>query len=109
MQKSHHDRDEVRRLLAQRKAEKLTFQELVDLSGIPIHVFQHRARQDDITTGVKASTESGFVEVIASSPGLATPNNSTGIELLLPHGVRVHLAPDFDTATLTRLLASVPC
>ena len=109
MRKSHHDRDEVRRLLAQRKAEKLTFQELVDRSGIPIHVFHHRARQDDIAERIGASTENSFVEVIASSPGRAAPNNSTGIELVLPRGVRVQLAPDFDVATLARLLASVPC
>ncbi len=106
MKSRHHDRDEIRRLLEVRTAENLTFKELAARTGIPVHVFHHRAQQDN--RAARAAPSSGFVEVVTSSMATAPPSPS-GIELLLPGGVRVQLRLDFDKATLTRLLAAVPC
>ncbi|MFT7669691.1 MAG: hypothetical protein ACI8X5_002396 [Planctomycetota bacterium] len=46
MSKPHHERNEIRRLLAQREAEGLTFLQLAERSGVPIHGLHHRSHTD---------------------------------------------------------------
>jgi transcriptional regulator with XRE-family HTH domain len=108
MNKARHDPEELRRLLALRKAKNLTFKQLAVQSGIPIHVLHHRAHRDDHAAQVKANEAAGFVELVpVPAEGLAS--HPSGIELLLERGLRVRLERDFDEATLARLLATVPC
>lgn len=104
MTKPHHDREHLRRLLAQREAESLTFKQLAERSGIPIHVLHHRAHTDAHAAQAAATAEPKFVEVCTEQQ----PSTS-GIEVVLPQGLRVRLEPNFDHATLARLLSVVSC
>ena len=108
MKKRRHDPDEIRRLLALRKAKSLTFNQLAEQSGVPVHVLHHRAHQDDHVARALAAEGAGFVEVVPTTEEGADANSS-GVELLLSRGLRVRLERDFDGATLARLLATVPC
>ena len=102
--RKRHDRDELRRLLKQREGEGLTFKQLAERSGVPVHVLHHRAQQDARVARAKPAEEQGFVEVSASPD-----SRPSGIELHLAQGLRIHVARDFDGGTLVRLLAVVPC
>ena len=104
MSKPHHDREELRRFLAQREAEGLTFKQLAERSGVPIHVLHHRAHRDAHAAQVAAAKEPTFVEVCTGEP----PSTS-GIEVVLPQGLRVRLEPNFDHETFARLLSIVTC
>ncbi len=104
MRKPHPDPDELRRLLTQRDAEGLTFNQLSERSGVPIHVLHHRSRMDARAARLKEAEDSTFVEVRSSEP-----SPSAGIELVLPQGLRVQIEPNFDQATLARLLSTIAC
>jgi hypothetical protein len=104
MRKPHPDPGELRRLLAQRDAEGLTFNQLAERSGVPVHVLHHRSRTDARRAKLKEAKECAFVEVRASEPSA-----SSCIELVLPQGMRVRLEPNFNQATLARLLSTVAC
>ena len=108
MKKSRHDPDELRRLLAVRKAKNLTFKQLAEESGVAVHVLHHRAHQDDRAARAETDERVGFVEIAAVLPeGIA--DRCSGIELLFDHGLRVRLERSFDEATLSRLLRVVRC
>lgn len=112
MPSAHHAAAEIRRLLSVRQSEKLTFKQLSERSGIPPHVFAYRAAQDRRRAGAESVTESsGFVEVVAAaSAGEAEGfDNSSGIELVFPGGLRASLARHFDDTALARLLSVAGC
>ena len=106
----HHDPTEIRRLLALRRSEKLTFKQLAARSGVPMHVLSYRAGQESRARQAEASQASAFVEVVAQPDPVPAPSSRcSGIELLLSGGLRVQLDRDFDESTLTRLLTVVRC
>ncbi len=111
-----HDPTEIRRLLELRQAEKLTFEQLSERSGVAVHVLTYRAWQDRRDEAAKRSApeSAAFVEVIAASPAPgpsepAVADNSSGIELLHPGGLRIQLERNFDETALARLLTVVLC
>ncbi len=111
MRKPRHDPTEIRRLLEARQAELLTFKQLSERSGVPVHVLTYRADQDRRAVSTLERDAVGFVEVVQApaAPQAEAIAVSSGIELTLPGGLRVALAPDFDEATLTRVLAIARC
>ena len=106
-----HSAAKVRRLLALRQAEKLTFEQLSDRSGVPVHVLTYRASQDrQVLTESPAATT--FVEVVEAPTTLDDPivsASSSGIELLLAGGLRIRIERHFDEATLAQVLAIARC
>jgi transposase-like protein len=103
-----HDRAEIRRLLELRQSEKLTYSQIAERSGIPVHVLRYRAAQDRGRDGDTAADPASFVEVVRAMEPEADLESS-GIELVLPGGVRALLARQFDDAALGRLLAVARC
>ena len=102
--------DLIRQHLAERKAERLTFAQLTERTGIPLHVFRYRITLDKcraIQEESGASRPSSFVEVVPSSTDPAP--SSSGIEIRLANNLQIHLAQDFDADTLQRLLSIVRC
>jgi hypothetical protein len=80
MPKPHRSPDEVRRLLEQRRAENLTFNQLAERSGLPVHVLTHRATQDKKAKLIEAGSSNSFVEVVRSSEvDLPQSDNASGI------------------------------
>lgn len=108
-----HDPAEIRRLLELRRAEKLTFGQLSERSGVAVHVLTYRAWQDRRGRAArrKAPECAAFVEVVGASPAPepAVARNSSGIELMHPGGLRIQLERNFDEAALARLLTVVLC
>ncbi len=108
-----HDPAEIRRLLELRQAEKLTFEQLSERSGVAVHVLTYRAWQDrrDQAARRRAPGSAAFVEVVAASPAIeaTVADNSSGIELLHPGGLRIQLERNFDEGALARLLTAVLC
>jgi len=104
MKNRRHDPEMIRQLLAQRDAEGLTFVQLAERSGVPIHVLHHRAHTDARAAKVSQVEGSAFVEVCADVPRAAS-----GVEILLAQGLRIQLRQGFDQATLSRLLSTVAC
>jgi len=111
MRHTPQDAVEVRRLLALREAEGLTFQQLSDRSGVAVHALASRAHQDYIASRREPGNRSKFVEVMAEAdPHEAQgESNGAGIELELPGGLRVRLFAQFDEESLVRLLSIVSC
>ena len=111
-----HDPAKIRRLLELRQAEKLTFEQLSERSGIAVHVLTYRTWQDrrDQAAKRRAPESAAFVEVIAAAPAPeplepTVADDSSGIELLHPGGLRIQLERNFDEAALARLLTVVLC
>jgi hypothetical protein len=72
-----------------------------------LHVLPHRANQDDPATLALVQEGAGFVEIVpAALEGTAA--NPIGVELLLPHGLRVRIEHGFGAATLARPLQTAP-
>jgi len=117
MRHNPSDAAEVRRLLAIREAEGLTFRELSGRFGIAVHVLAYRAHRDHLAARGKRARRSKFVEVVAEPEPEPEADqheaqgerSRTGIELQLPGGLRVQLFRDFDEDALVRLLSIVPC
>ena len=111
MQSPRHAPTEVRRLLEVRQSENLTFQQLSERSGVPVHVLTYRAAQDRQCAGSPGSEPGAFVEVVACAEEneVSGPANSAGIEVHLPGGLCVRLERSFDEAALARLLSIVRC
>ena len=103
--------DEIRGLLDLRTSERLTFKQVSERSGVPIHVLTYRAKRDGSTPRAKPPEASAFVELVAESSSVAqsAPATSSGIELQFPGGLRAQLARNFDEATLLRLLSLSRC
>jgi hypothetical protein len=111
MQTTRHDSTEVRRLLEVRQSEHLTFQQLSERSGVPVHVLTYRAAQDRQGGEKRRSEHGAFVEVVAGvrEDEPTRPANSAGIEVHLPGGLCVRLDRCFDETALARLLSIVRC
>ncbi len=105
--------DEVRRLLELREAEKLTYAQLSERSGVPVHVLSYRASQDR-RAALRTDREAAgaFVEVIEVSGATDTESvrgGFSGIELLTPVGLLIRLERHFDETTLGQVLALARC
>ncbi len=110
--RTHHAPKLIRQHLAERKSKHLTFAQLAERTGIPVHVYRHRITQDKrsaIQEEVGAVGPSSFVEVVSSAVALDATSSSSGIEIRLAKDFRIHLARDFDAETLKRLLPIVRC
>jgi hypothetical protein len=108
--RTRHAPDLIRQHFAERKSKHLTFAQLTERTGIPLHVYRHRITQDkrhSIQEESGAAGPSSFVEVVPSS---LNPNlSSIGIEIRLANDLQIHLAKDFDADTMQRLLSIVRC
>ncbi len=105
-----HDPDLIRQHLSERESEGLTFAQLTERSGIPLHVYRHRITQDKRNTIPASTTEtedSAFVEVLA--PAIDATSESSGIEIHFANDFQILLSKDFDADTLKRLLLIVRC
>ena len=109
MRSSHHEVKEVRRQLSVRESEGLTYAELSERSGIPVHVLTYRAATDRQAELRGAGGPTGFVEVAVTEFGVAEPSETAGIRLRFGGGVVVELDRDFDVAALKSLLALAQC
>ena len=111
MRTARHDPAQVRRILELREAEELTFQQVSERSGVPIHVLTYRASQDRLASRKEATNASAFIEVVAGTPenDVGQEANSAGIELHLGDGLRVRLDRHFDESALARLLSVLRC
>ncbi len=103
-----HDRTEIRRLLEVRRSERLTYEQLSERSGVPVHVLSYRAAQDRRERPDGKGSRMDFAEIVpAAEPGARI--NSSGIELVLPCGLHALLDLQFDESALARLLAVTQC
>ena len=112
MRTRRHDPVEIRRLLEVRHSEKLTYGQLSERTGVPVHVLTYRASQDRSAQADSATESVGFVEVVSAAGGMGEPEvgtRSSGIELVLPGGLRALLDRQFDECALARLLAVARC
>lgn len=110
MSRIKHAPSEVRRLLELRLAEKLTFNQVSERFGIPVHVLTHRATQDRKAKLIEKAKLGGFVEFVAAPQNEpAAIETESGIEILLSGGARIRLDRHFDEATLSRLLSITQC
>ena len=104
MRVPRHDPVEVRRLLEQRDAEQLTYRQLSERSGVPVHVLTYRMRQDRLASQRKASVAADFIEVVDVS---GVSNGS--LEVIGPRGHRVVVNSLADDGLLERVLRALPC
>jgi hypothetical protein len=108
----HERREEIRRWLALRTSEGLTFVELSRRSGIPsatLAWWSGRLRREESgaqpTEGSPGS--SAFVELTPGA-GPPPPDIERGsLELVLEHGRRLIVRPGFDEHDLLRLLRAL--
>ena len=104
MRTPRHDPVEVRRLLEQREAESLTYRQLSERSGIPVHVLTYRAIQDRLASREEAPVPAAFVEVVDA------PASSAGsLEVIGPRGHRVVVSSTTRVDLLERVLRAMPC
>ena len=104
MRTSRHDPVEVRRLLELREAERLTFQQLSERTGVPIHVLTYRASQDRLASRRVAADPAAFIEVVEA------PEFPVGsLEIIGPRGHRVVVTSSVDAGLLDRVLRALPC
>ena len=108
MSTPRHDPEEIRHLLDLRQSARLTFKQLSEQSGVPVHVLTYRAGRDRREGESSAAEPCAFVEVVAT-PSAIGAHESSGIRLVLPGELRVQLDRDFDEATLARLLSVAGC
>ena len=112
MRTRRHDAAEIRRLLEIRQSEKLTYEQLSERSGVPVHVLTYRATQDRRKQPASATESPDFVEVVSAAEPMAeseATRSSSGIELVLPGGLRALLDRRFDEGALARLLVVARC
>ena len=101
MPRQRRDPALMQALLARKANEGLTYQQLADDSGIPMSTLAACGRRQGMKTAEK---EGGFVEVL-----VADDHVRSTIWLETRTGLKIHIAPDFDAATLSRLLRTLPC
>ncbi len=104
MRTPRHDPAEVRRLLELREAEGLTFQQLSERTGVPMHVLTYRSSQDHLASREVAADSAAFVEVI-DAPGASAGS----LEIIGPRGHRVVVTSSVDASLLDRVLRALPC
>ena len=89
-------------VLAAQAASGLSIAAYCRQEGINLSLF-HRRRQECLPAAVPASAAGSFIELRPQS----TAPLSSGVSMVTAEGWRIEVAPDFDAATLDRLLASV--
>jgi transcriptional regulator with XRE-family HTH domain len=97
-------REQMRRLLARRDREGLTFAELAGRSGIPVGTlawWSSRLRSE------REDREAGFVELKAPAEAAAPSEGSDRLEVVLGSGRRVLVPAGFDAAELQRLVLAL--
>lgn len=104
MRTPRHDPAGIRRLLELRQAERLTYQQLSERSGVPVHVLTYRASRDRQSARQKESVPATFVEVLDRPPFAAG-----SIEVIGPLGHRVVVTSSSDADLLERVLRALPC
>lgn len=91
-------------MLELRDAEKLTYRQLSERSGIPVHVLTYRASQDRRASRKERPAPGAFVEI------LDVPEPLEGsLEIVGPLGHRVVVTSASDTTLLERVLRALPC
>jgi hypothetical protein len=98
MKRQRRSRDEMASLLARKTAEGLTYQQLTELSGIPLSTIASWARR------LRQESVESFVEVRVEPDHQAAP-----LVVLTASGHRIAVPPSFDEATLARLLRMLAC
>ena len=89
------------KVLAAQAASGLSIAAFCRQEGINLSLF-HRRRQDG-SAAVTPATTGSFIELRPPPP---VPSGS-GVSMVTAAGWRIEVAPDFDAATLERLLESV--
>lgn len=89
------------KVLAAHAASGLSIAAFCRQQGINLSLF-HRRRQDGLAAAAPATTGS-FIEL---RPPPTVPSGS-GVSMVTAAGWRIEVAPDFDAATLDRLLDRV--
>ena len=100
-------RARVEELIARHEREKVSFKQIAAESGIvlpTLYSWIQRLRREQCTTTTR-SVQPGFVELGAAEVG--GDEHSSGVELVLPSGLRVRLDASFHQPTLKRLLAAL--
>ena len=104
---TRRDPDQYLDLLARREAERLTFAQLSEESGVPVATLQYWARklrepkqQDD---AADRDDSSQFIEVDIGDVAIST------IEVVLDGDLRVAIKPGFDPATLRAVVNALAC
>jgi hypothetical protein len=83
----------------------LTHAEFCRLRGVPVHTFRKRLYQDRDAAIPAADPAPQFLPVTVVPDAPARPATAhTPLELILPHGRRIVVAPGFDPRTLRLLL-----
>jgi predicted transcriptional regulator len=95
--KKRHRREDMERLLSERRAEGLTFRELSERSGIPIPTLSYWAVK---LRREQASDEPRLVPVEVIEDGGSAP-----LAIEVSSGLRVLVGRDFDTDHLSRVLS----
>jgi len=104
MRSPRHDPEEIRRLLELRDIEKLTYRQLSERSGIPVHVLTYRASQDRQASRNERAAPAAFVEILDVPDDL-----ESSLEIIGPLGHRIVVTSASDTALLQRVLRTLPC
>jgi len=102
---------ERRRILAQWRRSGSSSHEFAACSGVS-HATLYKWRRE--LGALRRSAPVSFVELALTDPSgdtssvdAARVEGASGVELLLPHGVRLHLACGFDADTLRRAVETL--
>jgi len=95
--KRRHHRPDIKRLLARRARQGLTFREVSEESGIPIPTLSYWA------TKLRREEEEPEAQFV---PVEVTDDSEAGtISIEIECGLRLHVEPGFDEAHLARVLS----
>jgi len=89
------------KVLAAQAASTLSIAAFCRQEGINLSLF-HRRRRDGLAA-VTPATAGRFIELQPQPPS----SSGSGVSIVTARGWRIEVAPDFDAATLDRLLDSV--
>lgn len=103
MKGKQRDRAKMERLLARKRREGLTYEELADESGVPASTLAR--------WGSRLGQGRAFVEVetVEEDDQEELELEAAGLEVLLDSGHRIAIGRDFDAATLKRLVDVLTC
>lgn len=101
MPRQRRDPAQMQALLARKALEGLTYQQLADETGIPMSTLAAWGRRHRTKPAEKVGR---FVEVM-----VADNQARSTIWLETRAGLKIHITQDFDAATLSRLLSTLPC
>lgn len=108
----HERREEIRRWLALRTSEGLTFAELSRCSGIPLATltwWSSRLRREEAAArpAESRSGSGGFIELTPAAGASAPAWERGSLELVLAGGRRLIVRSGFDEHELLRLLRTL--